>query len=207
MKDVKIRPDQLEDFIWMSARYCIGRKTIAAAGHVDTIGDIILNNPESISKARREMLSKDIMREIADRINWRPDIYMIGNMDNFDYGWFLVEASKAEIIPGKFLDVYIEEKKVVCTIKSIGRDQYNTPFDDGYSDLIGWLKLAYALDQSRYHTITTKFEGKVEREVCIQYPIRTEDGKYEMVWCPIKMVLNRPTQQCRVAEEFIIKIE
>jgi hypothetical protein len=28
-----------------------------------------------------------------------------------------------------------------------------------------------------------------------------------MVWCPVKMVLDRVTAQYRVAEEYIIKVE
>ena len=64
----------MEDFIWMSYRYCIGRKTIAAATHADTIREFINNNPNVISEIRKEFMANDIRREINHIINWCDNI-------------------------------------------------------------------------------------------------------------------------------------
>ena len=37
---ITITNREMEDFIWMSTRYCIGRHTIAAAAHADTIAKV-----------------------------------------------------------------------------------------------------------------------------------------------------------------------
>lgn len=207
MKDIKITNDKFEDFVWMSVRYCIGRHTIAAAHHANTIGSILLKNPDCMSTERKRFISRDIMKCINDVINWRGDINMDGNPDNFDYGWFLVTVTKFPIEQGKVINVYIKDKLVEHTNQPQPANTYVKPIDSEYTDLIGWLKLAYALDDSYHHKVTTEYKGEVQEDICIEYPIRTEDGKYKMVWCPVKMVLDRVTDQYRVAEEYIIKVE
>lgn len=56
---------QLEDFMWTSWRYCIGRRTAAAAMHTDNIAELIANNPNVFSQERLEFNAKDIRRQIS----------------------------------------------------------------------------------------------------------------------------------------------
>ena len=53
----------MEDFIWMSYRYCIGRKTIAAATHADTIREFINNNPVFFTSASFGLISASFFLE------------------------------------------------------------------------------------------------------------------------------------------------
>lgn len=63
-KKINISAMALEDFIWMSYRYCIGRRTGAAAMHTDNIAKLIGDNPDIFSKERLEFNAVDIRRQI-----------------------------------------------------------------------------------------------------------------------------------------------
>ena len=56
----------MEDLIWMSYRYCIGRKTIAAHSHA---GNIARYSFDHISDGRKRFMAKDIREEINDVLN------------------------------------------------------------------------------------------------------------------------------------------
>jgi hypothetical protein len=72
--NVKVSAKDMDDFIWMSYRYCIGRKTIAASCHAGTIAELIFNNPKLLSKDRIEQMVTDIRNEIQDTIKWNKFI-------------------------------------------------------------------------------------------------------------------------------------
>lgn len=199
---VIVGPKSMEDFIWMSYRYCIGRQTIAAYAHADTIARVFRDNPQLLSDERKLFMSQDIMREITNKINWRHDVTLDMNYDIFDYGVFLVQATGLKMKPGTHYNVDIEG----ITTSEPSESGYHSPIDSDYNDLIGWLKLAYALDPKYHSKITTKFNGEINDDICIQYPQRQADGTYAMVWCPVRMVFEGPTMMYRVCDEYIIKI-
>ena len=60
-----------EDLIWMSYRYCIGRKTIAASMHA---GNIAKNVYNVFSKERQTFMAHDIRREINDYVTWMKNV-------------------------------------------------------------------------------------------------------------------------------------
>ena len=82
---VVVSNKSMEDFIWMSYRYCIGRKTIAASAHAGTIADIIFKNPDLLSKDRRETMAVDIRQNILDVIRWNKRIRIRNNYDSADW--------------------------------------------------------------------------------------------------------------------------
>lgn len=64
----------IEDLLWMSYRYCVGRRTIAAAMHAPNIVSFLKLNPHVCSPERREFMAQDIRNEISTRIAWRSDV-------------------------------------------------------------------------------------------------------------------------------------
>jgi len=56
-----------ENLIWMSYRYCIGRKSIAAHSHA---GDIASNSYGHFSEDRERFMAHDIRREINSIMNF-----------------------------------------------------------------------------------------------------------------------------------------
>jgi hypothetical protein len=84
----------MEDFIWMSYRYCIGRKTIAAAMHADTIREFINNNPNIISENRMQFMATDIRREINHITNWCDNVHIEGTNDIDTYSMLLYKSNE-----------------------------------------------------------------------------------------------------------------
>lgn len=200
-KDVKISRGSFEDFIWMSYRYCIGRHTIAAACHADTIAKAIKDNPHALTKERIEFMAVDIFREVNQHLNWKDSyrIYGVRDMDVFSavlYASNEVDTPKAWLYE---VDAYSGD---VIPMKPDA--ELITTFDEDYIDLIPWIKLANWLDKSSHKMVTTEFEGKIETRECFHYP-QQYDNKYRQVWSSVEdacMSANR-----WVAEEFITKIE
>lgn len=62
---ITITNREMEDFIWMSSRYCIGRHTIAAATHADTIAKVLTANPDILSKEMQEFMVKTFVVKLT----------------------------------------------------------------------------------------------------------------------------------------------
>ena len=85
--------DYEEDGIWMSYRYCIGRKTIAS--HMRA-GDILKHYYErlKLTPDRCQFMSKDINKSIEDCLRWgQLNVYM--NYSQYDTVYPLEEVIKA----------------------------------------------------------------------------------------------------------------
>lgn len=67
-----------EDYVYMSYRYCIGRKSIAAHCHADTIANDVYNN---LSDERMEFMARDIQGEIYSSLR-NMDILNLGCIGN-----------------------------------------------------------------------------------------------------------------------------
>lgn len=176
-----------DDFIWMSYRYCIGRKTIASCTHANTIAETIIRNPGLLSEERIKFYANDIRDNVNCVLGFKRclqiDGYLSQEYDLFSHIMYAlndVEETKHK----KFIyDIYHETFSVIEDAPDMY--EFDTP-DSDYSDLIPWVKLANWLDKKTHRTIVVEFNGKTEEHMCYPYPhqIRTEDGKYryEEVW-------------------------
>ncbi len=184
-KEIKISPSSLEDFIWMSYRYCIGSHTIAAAMHADTIKDIIQKNPDCMSDDRKAFIAKDIRREINTILHLRDDVEII-NCENYDaYSRLLLEVSKHNC-PGK-LKYIIDGAKGIVYMDVMDKE-HDINYD--YPDLIRWVKLANYLDVNCHRIVVTDYDDKIEEHICYSYPIQRLPNKYEKVWVPLDKGLS-----------------
>lgn len=209
-KQIKISSSALEDFIWMSYRYCIGRHTIAAAMHADTIWDIIHKNPDCLSEERKAFMAKDIRNNINTILGWRNNIDVIGH-ENFDvYSKYLYEVSKCDN-PNEFC-FHIDTIRDNVTIDKLDEDEISDcKCDNDYPDLIRWTRLANYLDIKYHKIVVTNYDGKIEEYECYSYPMYVTDdnhmiipNKYRKVWTTIDTPLS---QNRHIAEEYIIDIK
>ena len=113
---INISNSSLEDMIWMSYRYCIGRHTIAAAHHAETIHSVIKSNPDLLTPERKHFMALDIRREITSQIAFRSNVYIEGcgdfdafsflnSLSSFTLNSFLYESRINSI---SFLSLYLE---------------------------------------------------------------------------------------------------
>ena len=90
MIDLKINITTLDNLIWMSYRYAIGRHTIAAWYHAKDIMELISDNKDILGKSKIEMYISDI-RETADYCKGR------GNTEDLEV-WYSTADKIEELI-------------------------------------------------------------------------------------------------------------
>lgn len=206
---VTIGNSRMEDFIWMSYRYCIGRKTIAACMHADTIASVLTDNPTVLSKERKEFIVKDLRREINNQLNFKKSIYFEGSRDDEDVFSALMYSLNA--VGDRTKKVVHFDTNSMCIYEVTDKPdlyEFERP-DSDYTDLIPWVKLANWLDESTHRVLTIEFNGKKQEIECYPYPRQdhNSDGTvtYREAWCGIDEPSIGITRY--VAEEYITEIE
>jgi hypothetical protein len=207
---VTIGASHMEDFIWMSYRYCIGRKTIAACTHADTIAALILKNPNLLSDERMAFMVQDIREQITNAINWKRCIYIDGSHYQKDVFSPLMYA----------LNEYPDRKQTVFYFDANTNEIYKTEkneslyefdtVDADYNDLIPWVKLANLLDTSCHRVVTVVFDGKKKEIDCYPFPrdIRNDNGTitYKESWAGVEDA--DCVSICKyICEDYITEIE
>ena len=200
-KNVTMSSKSLEDFMWMSYRYCIGRHTIAAAYHATPIARVIKSNPDVFSQERLSFNAYDIRDRINDAIRFL-DCYDIDSVLRLDaFSCALYKSSEVDN-PAEYI-YHVEQNGYVEL--DAPKELLRHRFDQDYIDLIPWVKLANWLDKPTHRMITVKYNGKVETYECFPYPQKMDDGKYRKMWTNVEDV--DITFNKWIAEEYITKIE
>lgn len=197
---ISMTKSQLEDFMWTSWRYCIGRRTAAAAMHTDHIAELIANNPNIFSQERLEFNARDIRREINQVCTYGDAIEVDTCRDIDVFSAVLYKSAEVDN-PHEWI-YYVGNSGDVSLYKPDKPIEF--PFDRDYTDLVVWVKLANWLDKSTHRMVTTEFQGNTSVEECYPYPQKI-DGKYHKVWARV----SDPNISCNrwIAEEYITKIE
>lgn len=209
---MKLSNREMNDFIWMSLRYCIGRKTGAAIGHADTIGKVIYNNPKSFSEDSKQAIVNDIYREILNVMRWNKFIDLDGSGYWDVYSFFLIEASKCETPENCKFYINLTTKTLVDCQQAKDIKSYEWErFDSDYIDLIPWIKLANALNPNCHKLVYAEWtddkgEKHSETETCISYAERDGNGKYFEAYVPVKTIMAS-INTGYIVPEYITKVE
>lgn len=78
-KPIKVSQEHLNDMLWMSYRYCIGRHTIASHMHADTV----VSYAKQLSDKQQNFMAYDIRRCVTDGIRFLSKI-KVDYLDNPD---------------------------------------------------------------------------------------------------------------------------
>ena len=207
---LEIDPRSLEDLIWMSYRYCIGRKTATASMHAGAVADIIFKNPNLLTKERKEFMAQDIRQSILDALRWNKRIRLENNYcnTNWDFYALLLEGMNECPYPNEARYVIDMEARTLSWEKGGWNvtDSTDKP-DDMYCDLIGWVKLANALDETCHKDIIVNHEGQEKVIRCFPYTAKTQ-GEYKRVWASLeKDAGSNITMQGYVIPELITNID
>ena len=186
---IEINKSDLEDFIWMSYRYCIGRHTIAASMHADTIMTLIKQNPDIMNEERAIFNARDIRNEINRCLSFKENVQIDGNEDGKDI--FSVLLYTMEDLDPKWHKFYFNAKEmcISSTEELISPLQPWESFDADYIDLIPWVKLANWLDSSCHKILTIEDNGVASKVKCYPFPIQIHKGEYyeyEQAWTPVE---------------------
>lgn len=149
---IKIKKDFIEDCLFSSWRYFIGRHTIAAASHPDGIANFIKENPDLFPKERLEFFGKDIRRCCNDVISWTDGIIMHAEQSaSNDYNDALIQLVKAvqKFFEGR--EINLDELKHTRFKVWLDNDEVEYSHSDNVmywslfeliGDLTPWIKLA-----------------------------------------------------------------
>ena len=199
MKDFK------EDCIWMSYRYCIGRKSIAACTHAY---DIIKYGLDWISENRKEFTAKDIRSSINDHMRWSDNIEVCGYDNKYDVLSCIIKY----LIDNNIADpkeYYYKHKWIVnvntgsvCTEDWEGKLPTNI-FTD-YSDYEPWIKLAELLDKSKHINIKTKYNDVITQHECIKLYRIDYQSKLRIDFVDCNLLKINPYLHSYINKEYII---
>ena len=183
-----------EDYVWMSYRYCIGRRTIASHMHAGQIANDVYGK---LTDARSEFMAKDINEEIYNKLNWSDWLHVdrIYNITHFKpldalYSCFSREGidSMEKLRKIKSIELYYDEKSgewksEVYFYHDGGYENFRSLWD--ITDLEVWQRLANLLDLST-HKWCKLIDGSVVEYY--EYPVLDTYGgewKYKTIKCPI----------------------
>lgn len=191
----------VEDFIWMSLRYCIGRRTGAAAEHANTIMQIMHKYSHKFTKERKQLIIEDIRSEINLVLARQKNICLDSYSDNdiFSLLFYSIEENEDTTNFIYTIDAnrmrLLKERRIGDPIKPW------ESFENLYIDLISWVKLANYLDEDSYYKVTTEYQGKTEEHICYAYPIKIGNS-YTRVFSSVLEVSDK-----YIAPEYMIKVE
>lgn len=171
MRTIKIDKMVFTDFVWMSARYCIGRHTIAAGTHAQDIWRVVMMNPSCMSKGRKEFEARDIREYISNYMHSYPNIEVSNAYNDrikADAYTLYLDYRKAhpECDPEK-TKFYID--CTACTVDSEPwekKGKYQLPFTDDM-DLESWCDLAACLAGEIY-VVSHEYKGNAGQSECIR---------------------------------------
>lgn len=164
--------DFKETCIWMSYRYAIGRKSIAACSHAEDI----FKHLDWITEDRREFTAEDIYSEINDKVGWTDNLVLSfeGNrkIDVFSvlFEWFSQNPHlmTSEYWNSHIFKVDLETGHVDARETDKKSSSWPSTIFHEYSDYESWIKLAKILSGETYE-VTVEFDGKTDVKQCIMW--------------------------------------
>lgn len=174
-KNVSIKPSVLDELIWMSYRYCIGRHTIASCMHADSIIDLIRDNKSVFNDQQINHFKTDIIDFINDDIKFCSDVEING---------FSGDVYKA-IVP--FYNTDMTGKKLVVdydgtvTIKECDKEKYSRSWKDEVPDLEPWHHLAMWLGGTSHIVTAGLKEDELKDYNCYLWYSYDGDERYSEV--------------------------
>ena len=203
-----------EDLIWMSYRYCIGRKTIASHSHA---GNIATNSYGHLSEERERFMAHDIRREINSSISFmsRVNISDYRNhipQDGLTSIFYRIKEKYGENPPEwVFTDITFDvDNSDVRIDKYNGSEERYFNLAHELEDFLPWIKLANLMDRSCHRTLVVEYEGEVKEYECIPFPyvMRDENGYHvHERWCDIESYRANPIVCTYINPDYIKDIK
>ena len=182
----------LEDLIWMSTRYCIGRHTIASHCHAG----IIKHAYDHMDDAFKKTLVKDIRNMINDQVKFHDNIKLeniyTSDSPNLDAVYMI-----GDFIYNSEIE-YIDEYKYVVdfTKKTVSVYDLNSPknLSGVIDDLLVWSKMANFLDPSTHVKIEVCDRDQIKTITAFPYIERIYGKKtqYQRLYCDLESYKMNP---------------
>lgn len=164
--------DFKETCLWMSYRYAIGRKSIAAVSHAAEIAKHL----DWIPGDRWEFTAEDILREVNQSIGWTDNLTVMGldgyrETDVFSVLFSFIEKNPTYMSHDMFNKhhwvINLDNGNVSVMEKEEPTNNILTIFYD-YDDYKDWIKLAKILKNETVN-VTLEYNGETIVEECYEF--------------------------------------
>jgi hypothetical protein len=164
--------DFKETCLWMSYRYAIGRKSIAAVSHAAEIAKHLDWIPED----RWEFTAEDILREVNQSIGWTDNLSIMGldghrKTDVFSVLFSFIEKNPTYMSHDMFNKhhwvINLDNGNVSVMEKEEPTNKLLSIFYD-YNDYRDWIKLAKILKNETVN-VTLEYNGETVVEECYEF--------------------------------------
>lgn len=214
----------LEDLMWTSYRYCIGRHTYVTMLAKD-MGEYFY---DKLSNERKQFIAEDIRSSIEDylrcqRFNFSFD-YTMPKSERKPMEMLLVFLNNETDCTGEYLthikgiSVYKKDDEVKYEVSYTNEPKYKYPiYEHDLLDLLPWMDLASLFDVNGHKIVVTKQPDGTVREIeCYEsymnenfedgkegdmVILRSKPWKYKKVYRPIEYgVSNRYIEPTYIVE-------
>ena len=164
--------DFKETCLWMSYRYAIGRKSIAAVSHASEIAKHL----DWIPDDRWEFTAEDILREVNQSVGWTDNLSIMGldghrKTDVFSVLFSFIEKNPTYMSHDMFNKhhwvINLDNGNVSVMEKEEPTNKLLTIFYD-YNDYRDWIKLAKILKNETVN-VTLEYNGETVVEECYEF--------------------------------------
>ena len=197
---IVVDKDFFEDSIWMSYRYCIGRKTIAAVSRAADIA----RYAKYLSENRRKFNAKDIRQEISDCLRFCSNVSIEGYEYKYDaYSIIFSYIANNEVDFTK-QKLYINVNDGSVEVVNIENPELTSRSYDPKSDahdIIPWIELANYMADDVY-LVTLEYDGKIEEKECIK---SFNPNTFKQVWKSVENI-EKGNNQWYLVDEYITNV-
>lgn len=194
----------LEDLLWTSYRYCIGRHTYVTTLASD-MGEYFY---DKLSDERKEFIACDIRSSIEDylrfqRFSFSFD-YTVSKADRKPMETLLEFLNKQDNCDNGFLaniksiSVYKKDENIEYEVSKTDKPKYELPiYEHDLLDLLPWMDLASLFDMKNHKILVLKKEdGTLEETEC--YESYVNESEKESVESNMIILKNKPWKYKKV---------
>lgn len=221
MGRIKVTKSFMDECLFSSWRYFIGRHSIQASMFPDDIARFLGENKGVFTEDRIKFMASDIRREVTDHIRWRDNVSVNGFNDRVD-ALSLISTEIMQWIADRKIkgisdiwlsrhkfDVDLASERVYISDYESDREYQNTLCLEDWRTYEKWILLANTMDPHRL--VEVDHYGKHTGYVCNhRYVLRdTEDGLYEIYikYNDVYSYMESGRSSIYLAPEFITKVD
>jgi hypothetical protein len=205
---VEVHKGFLEDLIWMSCRYAIGRHTIHCGTHPEHIMNNFYKNMDDWYK---KSLVREIRNCINDQLKFIDGIKLIGR-NNIDAAFVICKEAERYDVKDINRCEFMIDTNDDCIPATVTYSDSKKNISNELDDLLVWSKLANFLDEERHLKARCIWgEDGVEKDkVLTVFPFPhksyTNEGiKYEILYCDVNSYIEKPGQCIFISDKNIVE--
>lgn len=221
MGRIKVTKSFMDECLFSSWRYFIGRHSIQASMFPDDIARFLGENKGVFTEDRIKFMASDIRREVTDHIRWRDNVSVSGFNDHTD-ALSLISTEIMQWIADRKIkgisDIWLSRHKFYVDLASERVFISDYESDKEYPNVLcledwrtyeKWILLANTMDPHRL--VEVDHYGKYTKYVCNHRYVLSdpEDGLYEICieYNDVYSYMESGRSSIYLSPEFITKVD